>query len=413
MPAASSSPIDPAIGHLVAVADSFAGDRAGLLAVLAQVPDPRKRRGVRHRISAVLGIAVCAVLAGARSYVAIAEWAADADPVTLAELGGGPVAACESSFRRTLQRLDADALDDAFGGWAQARTAPEPGSRRRVAVDGKTLRGSAADGEPGRHLLAAFDHLHGVVLGQVDVDAKTNEIPMFATLLDRIDLTAAIVTADAMHAQRDHAEYLARRGAHYLVTVKRNQPSLHAQLAALPWRAVPVADEVRDRGHGRAERRTLKITAVAAGLLFPHAAQALQIVRRRRPLHRGKRWSMLPWPPPRGGRHGFLRRRTRSTTRPPSGWSTAPPRSSPRGSGNCSSPNGTGQLLKPELGAAHVCLAAGCRREAASDERHQGAGTRSLPAPTTHHADNFARGSAGGQKIIVHATLALGGSRPG
>jgi predicted transposase YbfD/YdcC len=261
------------------------------LAVLAQVPDPRKRRGVRHRISAVLGIAVCAVLAGARSYVAIAEWAADADPVTLAELGGGPVAACESSFRRTLQRLDADALDDAVGGWAQARTAPEPGSRRRVAVDGKTLRGSAADAEPGRHLLAAFDHVHGVVLGQVDVDAKTNEIPMFATLLDRIELTAAIVTADAMHAQRDHAEYLARRGAHYLLTVKRNQPSLHAQLAALPWRAVPVADEVRDRGHGRAERRTLKVTAVAAGLLFPHAAQALQIVRRRRPLHRRKRWS--------------------------------------------------------------------------------------------------------------------------
>ena len=114
---------------------------------------------------------------------------------------------------------------------------------------------------------------------------------MFATLLDRIELTAAIVTADAMYAQRDHAEYRARRGAHYLLTVKRNQPSLHNQLAASPRRAVPVADAVRDRGHGQAERRTLKVTAVAAGLLFPHAAQTLQIVRRRRPLHHGKRWS--------------------------------------------------------------------------------------------------------------------------
>lgn len=291
MPAASSLPIDPAIGHLVAVADCFTGDRAGVLAVLAQVPDPRRRRGIRHRISALLGIAVCAVMAGARSYVAIAEWAADADPVTLAELGGGPVAACESSFRRTLQRLDADALDDAVGAWAQGRTVPAPGTGRRVAVDGKTLRGSATDGQPGRHLLAALDHIHGVVLGQVDVEAKTNEIPMFAALLDRIDLAGAIVTADALHAQRGHAEYLHGRNAHYVLTVKRNQPNLHAQLAALPWRAVPVADQLRDRGHGRAERRTVKVTAVAAGLQFPHAAQAIQIVRRRRPLHGRKRWS--------------------------------------------------------------------------------------------------------------------------
>ena len=66
------------------------------------------------------------------------------------------------------------------------------------------------------------------------------------------------------------------------LTVKRNQPSLHTQLAALPWRHVPVAHDKRERGHGRRERRTLKVTAVAAGLAFPHAAQAIQIVRRRK-----------------------------------------------------------------------------------------------------------------------------------
>jgi Ni/Co efflux regulator RcnB len=87
-----------------------------------------------------------------------------------------------------------------------------------------------------------------------------------------------------------HAGYLAGRGAHYLITVKGNQPGLHAQLAALPWRQVPVAHRTREQGHGRAERRTLKVTAVAAGLAFPHAAQAIQIVRRRRPLN-GKKWS--------------------------------------------------------------------------------------------------------------------------
>ena len=80
-----------------------------------------------------------------------------------------------------------------------------------------------------------------------------------------------------------------QRGAHYVIAVKRNQPGLHAQLAKLPWRQVPAACRTRDKGHGRAERHTMKITAVAAGLAFPHAAQAIQIVRRRRPLNSKKR----------------------------------------------------------------------------------------------------------------------------
>jgi predicted transposase YbfD/YdcC len=259
--------------------------------VLAAVPDPRARRGVRHRLAVILGLALCAVLAGARSFTAIGEWAADADQATRDALGVTGVVPCESTFRRTLQAMDADALDEAAGGWAQQRTAPAAGTRRAVAVDGKILRGSGVADGPGRHLLAALDHEYGVVLGQADVEAKTNEIPMFPTLLDRIDLTGAVVTADALHAQRAHAGYLVtQRGAHYLITVKRNQPSLHAQLAGLPWRQVPVAHQAREKGHGRAERRTLKVTAVAAGLAFPHAAQAIQIVRRRRPLT-GKKWS--------------------------------------------------------------------------------------------------------------------------
>ncbi len=219
------------------------------------------------------------------------EWAADADQATLDGLGvTGPVP-CESTFRRVLQSLDADALDDAAGAWARQRTAPALGGRRLIAVDGKTLRGSAVAGRPGRHLLAALDHARGVVLGQADVQAKTNEIPMFAMLPDQIDLAGAVVTADALHAQSARAQYLAgQRRADFLITVKRNQPSLHAQLAGLPWRQIPAADIRRERAHGRDERRSLKVTAVAAGLAFPHAAQAIQVIRRRRPLN-GKKWS--------------------------------------------------------------------------------------------------------------------------
>jgi predicted transposase YbfD/YdcC len=289
MPAPSSSPIDPAIGHLAGLAEDAGNDPPGLLAVLAKVTDPRCRRGVRHRLAVVLALAVCAVLAGARSFTAIAEWAADADEETLARLGVTGAVPSESTIRRVLQRLDADAFDELAGAWAAQRTAPARGTRRAIAVDGKTLRGSAHGGEGGRHLLAAFDHAHGVVLGQAEVGAKTNEIPMFPTLLDSIEITGAVVTADALHAQRSHADYLAGRGAHYLLIVKRNQPGLHAQLAALPWRQVPVAHQARERGHGRTERRTLKVTAVARGLAFPHAAQAIQIVRRRQV--KGKKWS--------------------------------------------------------------------------------------------------------------------------
>jgi DDE_Tnp_1-associated/Transposase DDE domain len=221
MPAASSSPVDPAIGQLLTAAQSLDREPARLLPVLATVPDPRARRRVRHRLAVILGLAVCAVLAGARSFTAIAEWAADADQATRDALGVTGVVPCESTFRRALQSLDADALDDACGGWAQHRTAPAPGTRRIIAVDGKTLRGSGAEDGPGRHLLAALDHGHSVVLAQVDVEAETNEIPMFATALDRVDLTGAVVTADALHAQRAHAEYLVtKRGAHYLITVE-------------------------------------------------------------------------------------------------------------------------------------------------------------------------------------------------
>jgi hypothetical protein len=129
-------------------------------------------------------------------------------------------------------------------------------------MDGKTIRDR-------RHLLAAFDHSHSVVLGQVEVGAKTNEIPMFSTLLDRLTSPAPSSPPIPLHAQRDHATYLARRGAQYLLIVKRNQSNLYAQLAALPWRDVPVACDKRERGHGRTERHTVKVTAVKAGLAFP------------------------------------------------------------------------------------------------------------------------------------------------
>jgi hypothetical protein len=222
MPASSSSPTAPVLGHLADLAED-SKDAPRLLALLARVTDPRHRRGIRHRLVIILGLAVCAVLAGARSFTAIAEWAADADEETLRGLGVIGTVPSESTIRRALQRLDADSFDELAGQWAAQQTAPASGARRVIAVDGKTSRGSGGDQQPARHLLAALDHARGVVLGQAEVGAKTNEIPPFTTLLDRIGITSAVITADALHTQREHATYLHLRGAHYVITVKRNQ----------------------------------------------------------------------------------------------------------------------------------------------------------------------------------------------
>ncbi|MGH3717187.1 MAG: ISAs1 family transposase [Micromonosporaceae bacterium] len=291
MPAASSSPIRPVLAQITAAADANRLSGTGVLAALGKVPDPRRRRGVRHQIGVILGLAACAVLAGCRSFAAIGEWAADASEQVLAALGAER-APCESTIRRALQRIDGDELDAAIGAWAAAWAGPPAGTRRALAVDGKTVRGSASQATGARHLLAAVDHRTGVVFGQVDVAAKTNEIPMFSQLMDRIaDLTEVVVTADALHTQRGHAEYLVlQRGAHYLLTVKGNQPALHSQLKALPWVDVPPAHTSTGRAHGRIEKRVVKVVTVAAGILFPHARQAIQITRKTRRLD-SRKWT--------------------------------------------------------------------------------------------------------------------------
>jgi predicted transposase YbfD/YdcC len=285
VPADRSSPIPAAVtdpGHARPLA---VGECPGLLERLAMLPDPRDRRGRRHTLASVLAVSAAAVAAGARSVTAIAEWAADAPWPILAALGVrcDPLTRrCqvpgEATIRRVLARIDGDAVDVTIGAWLADRLRPPPSPRRVIAVDGKTLRGSARDGHQ-VHLLAALDHHEGAVLAQRQVDGAPGEVPAFQPLLAGLDLAGVVVTADALHTQRDHAAFLVDRGADYLLVVKANQPALHAQLAGLPWRQIPVMDRTRDHGHGRVELRTLKVAAVA-GLCFPHAAQAIQVIRR-------------------------------------------------------------------------------------------------------------------------------------
>lgn len=128
MPVVLSSPI-PAVLDRVAglnLPDPMAAV-PGLAPVLSTLTDPRQRRGVRHGLVMLLSVAVCAVAAGARSFVAIAEWAADLPVEVAATLGITSAAPSESAVRRLVQRLDPDQLDTAIGTWLYRCHADGPG----------------------------------------------------------------------------------------------------------------------------------------------------------------------------------------------------------------------------------------------------------------------------------------------
>lgn len=268
--------------------DDLGGYRS-LLECLEAVGDPRRRCGIRHRVAVVLAFAVAAVLAGADSVAAISEWAGDAPAEALAALDARRdrwrcwrVPPSPATFRRVLKQVDADAVAAAFGVWLTGQVAAGlvDADGLVVALDGKTLRGAQAGQNKAPHLLAAMICEARAVIAQRDIDQKTNEITQVQPLLDDLDLTGALVTADAMHVQRETARYLVEdKAADYLFTaVKDNQPSLFAALDALPWPSTPVRHTTHDRAHGRDETRTLQVLPAPAGC-FPHAAQAFLIER--------------------------------------------------------------------------------------------------------------------------------------
>jgi predicted transposase YbfD/YdcC len=197
------------------------------------------------------------------------------------------VVPAEATIRRALARVDPTALAAVIGAWLTDRD--HPGQRRRaVAVDGKTLRGARRDGRQ-VHLLAAMDHASRAVLAQRHVNGPPGEVPGFASLLANLDLAGTVVTADALHTHAGAAELLVTgKQAHYLFTVKANQPTLLDRCARLAWHRVPVLDRTRDRAHGRVELRTLKAVSVG-GFGLPHAAQVVQVTRKTRDLGT-RRW---------------------------------------------------------------------------------------------------------------------------
>ncbi|WP_218061679.1 ISAs1 family transposase [Planobispora rosea] len=260
-------------------------DLPALAEVLDAVPDPRNRRGRRYRLGPLLALSLLAVLGGATSIAAINRPIHGYDPAVLSRAGlPGTVRPAASTLRRLLARLDGDAFDVAIGTYLAGLTTGGPPADQTpligLAVGGKALRGSrTTDGTV--HLLAAVRHDTQTVLAQRQVAATSNEISAFAPLLAGLELSKAVITADALRTQAEHARQILAAGGHYIFLVKGNQPTLHRRLKALPWRDAFLNHRSDERGHGRREIRRMKICTVRPGLPFPHAAQAIQVKRRR------------------------------------------------------------------------------------------------------------------------------------
>jgi predicted transposase YbfD/YdcC len=269
----------------------------------------------------VLALAACATLVvGGDSVTAIWQRAARASQEKLGRpkarrnpLTGPFLVPSERNFRRVLASLDAEALDAAIGGWAGdvARgavpapvVAAPPGPREReqrrvaqravqhptpegllpaAAVDGKALRGARTPDGGRVFLVAAIDHSSGAVLGQRQVPDKRGEGAAAHDLLTGLHAPGMVWTLDALHTTKATAGLITKSMlGHYILVIKGNQPIARAAAAALltgpdtDWAATTAAED--DRGHGRVERRTIRV-APADDSLFPGAAQAFRLRR--------------------------------------------------------------------------------------------------------------------------------------
>jgi predicted transposase YbfD/YdcC len=276
---------------------TFTLDLAVVYQQLQQVPDQRKRRGVRYPLAVLLTIALLAKLAGHSQVRAIADWARERRG-ELAVHFGLPRAHMPhpTTWSRVLgAAVVVEALDHALATLvAPTPTAelPLPASQQ-IALDGKTVRGTIPAGSTqGVHLLSAYAVEAGRVLAQDAVATKENEIVAAPRLLRQLDLRGTILTGDAMFAQRALSTQVVEAGGHYCWIAKANQPTLLDDLELLfspqqfpvakGFSAIPldfVVVEQHEKGHGRRDYRRLTTSSLLAGYSdWPYLMQAFQVV---------------------------------------------------------------------------------------------------------------------------------------
>lgn len=195
---------------------------------LDSVPDHRSSQGRRHPLGAILALSTCAMLCGAHSLYAIAQFGRDHGAVTAQLLGfTREKTPCVATLHRVFKDLDVGAFEAALGRWL-VNSGVEPDEP--LSLDGKTLRGIHGEGIPGVHLVSAYAHRAGAVLAQVAAPGKGQELAAAKEVLRRVSLEGRVVVADALLTQRDVCEQIVAGGGEYLLPVKKNQPALYQDL---------------------------------------------------------------------------------------------------------------------------------------------------------------------------------------
>ena len=189
----------------------MAAAAVSLWEAMSEIPDPREASGKRHPLQAILTLSAVAILSGARSLYAIAQFGRDRGKEFSAALGfTRERTPCCTSFHYLFERLDRTSFEKALRQWVGGRR--EAGGWREISIDGKELRGTQGHEVPGVRVLAAYAHEAKLVLDQIPVDAKTNEHKTALELLDLIPLKGTLVSGDAMFCQRDLSKKILKKG---------------------------------------------------------------------------------------------------------------------------------------------------------------------------------------------------------
>lgn len=231
----------------------------GLIALLSRLPDPRVERSKEHGLTDLLVIAVCTLLAGGESFYDMEDFGHAREGWLRGFLrlpGGIP---SHDTFNRLFQALDPAAFAETFAQWTQ--TLRQRLDREVVALDGKAARRATQAGQSPRHLVSAWAAENGLTLGQLQVTEKSNEITVVPALLRQLELAGCIVTADALHCQKNIAKEVIEADADYVLALKGNQGTVQEEVCAYLDDAIArhdpaLATLIRvDKGHGRLETR--------------------------------------------------------------------------------------------------------------------------------------------------------------